>query len=358
MPLLINNDVQNRVLEISDALEVIEDAFAQLGEGDAAFQPRRNEILSPTAEEEHFDDTYFQWAALRGALTDPPRFAYRFRSDIAYHQEYEGAVTGEKYNGEPGKYMGFVLLVDTTNGELLGLLNDGVLQHVRVGATAGIAAKHLAREDATTVGMLGSGGMARTYAEAFAEVRDLEEITVYSPTKENREAYAGEMSETLGIPVRAVDSGEEAVAGAEIVSACTDSNVPVYDTDWLEDGVFLTNVLPNEISDETRDAVDDIYITTNHGAYTPQVVGDESLRETYYDKLGREEYEDYDYPQLSEVLAGTADARTSEDQTIHYYNRSCGVQFPAISSLIYDEAEERGLGTELPLEWFQQTIRD
>src|SRR6202161_4121342 len=100
---------------------------------------------------------------------------------------------------------------------------------MRVGGVAGIGVKYLAREDAAVVGMLGSGGMARTFLEAFKCVRDVRLCKVYSPNAAHREAFADEMSRRLNIEVRAVDSAREAVRAADILSSCTDSMQPTYD---------------------------------------------------------------------------------------------------------------------------------
>jgi alanine dehydrogenase len=139
-----------------------------------------------------------------------------------------------------------VFLFSTVNGEPLAMMNDGILQHMRVGATAGLGVKHLARKDSQVVGMIGSGGMARTYLQAFQAVRQLHECRVYSPTQRNREAYADEMSEQLGLRVVAVDSPEEAVRGADIVSTCTDAMHPVVQGEWLEPGMHVTNLQSDE----------------------------------------------------------------------------------------------------------------
>jgi len=111
-------------------------------------------------------------------------------------------------------------LLSTRNGEPLAFINDGHLQHMRVGGGAGLGAKYLARPDSRVVGMIGSGGMARTYLEAFTRVRDVQKVRVYSPSKAHREAYAEEMSTEHDIEVEAVDSAEEAVRGVDIVSCC------------------------------------------------------------------------------------------------------------------------------------------
>src|ERR1700746_111356 len=116
--------------------------------------------------------------------------------------------------------------------------------------------KYLAREDTHVVGMLGSGGMARTFLEAFKCVRDVRLCKVYSPNPAHREAFAEEMSRRLNIEVRAVDDPHEAVRGADLLSSCTDSMRPVYDADWIEKGMHVINLGRREMPDAAIDRFD------------------------------------------------------------------------------------------------------
>lgn len=356
MALLIDNDVTARVLETADAVEALEQAFRQVGEGDATFQPR-TDIVSPTAT----DGDAYVWGSMLGATVDPPRLALRFKSDVLSWDEHDGNLVEEKFNVEPGVFMGFILLMDTTNGELLALLNDGELQHVRVGATAGVACDHLARRDADTVGILGSGGMARTYVEAFATVRDLSMVRVYSPTQANREAYAEEMDATLDATVRAVESPKDAVRDAGIVAACTDARHPVFSHEWVDDsllaeGAFITNTTTVEIDDRTFTESDRVLTTTN-APYQPFTMG-EIDQEEYEQRRGKKGFTETDYDELSDLLNDKVIGRQSDDDVVFYDNSSAGVQFAAVGDLVYQRASERGLGTEVPLSWFQQDIRN
>ena len=97
------------------------------------------------------------------------------------------------------------MVFSTNNGEPLAIINDGIIQHMRVGGCAGLGVKYLSREDSRTVGIFGSGGMARTYLLAFNEVRKIRKVKVYSPTKKNRETYAEEMGKKLGIEIIPVE---------------------------------------------------------------------------------------------------------------------------------------------------------
>ncbi len=158
MALLINNDVSARVLRMEDALPAMESAFRQLALG-YAFQPRTDfwSWLPVNGD-------FYRWGSLLGMISDPPTASSWFKSDILTWNRSAMSQTRSWHNVQPGMYCGFLLLLDTSNGDLIALMNDGVLQHVRVGATAGLGAKYLARPDSEVLGVLGSGGMARSYA--------------------------------------------------------------------------------------------------------------------------------------------------------------------------------------------------
>src|SRR5262249_39235692 len=161
-----------------------------------------------------------------------------------------------KYCMRPGTYCGLVLLFSTADGEPLAIINDGYLQHARVGASAGIGTRLLARGDARTVGMIGAGGMARTVLEALDEGRDIRAVKVFSRSAANREAYAAEMSAQFDISVTAVASAREAVRGADIVATCTDSMHPVIEGSWLEAGMHVVNIGPSDLGGDTFARID------------------------------------------------------------------------------------------------------
>src|SRR6266481_1987436 len=121
-----------------------------------------------------------RWGTMEG--TNNGILAIRMKSDVVtWPVGNDGLWRENKYCMRPGLFLGLILLLSTRNGEPLAFINDGVLQHMRVGGGAGIGAKHLARNDANTVGILGSGGMARTCLEAFQAIRPIKRAKVYSP---------------------------------------------------------------------------------------------------------------------------------------------------------------------------------
>jgi alanine dehydrogenase len=162
----------------------------------------------------------------------------------------EGLLSGMRVFGNPPHTRAF-LLFDGTTRALLALMDYGVLNSMRVGATAGVAARHLAPKGATTIALLGSGWQAQTQLTALrAALPAVEQIRVFSPTREHREQFAERMSTLLEQTVRAVDSAEEAIRDADVVDLCApghfDVREPLFDKAWLKPGALLISMAANQ----------------------------------------------------------------------------------------------------------------
>src|SRR5436305_600496 len=223
MTLIINNADVAKLLTMEMTIEALEESYKQLATGEAVCRPRID-IRIPTSD----PAKSYQWGTMEGGST-AGYFAIRMKSDVIYETEYNGAVTQEKYCSRPGLFCGLILLTSIENGEPLAFLNDGHLQHMRVGADGGIGVKYMANADAEVVGMFGSGGMARTHMQAFTRVRTIKKLQVFSPTKDNREQFGREMAANYNIEVKVCERPEDIYKGAHIVAALTDSAVAVTD---------------------------------------------------------------------------------------------------------------------------------
>jgi alanine dehydrogenase len=365
--LIIGNETVHELLGMAECIDAQEEAFRQIPEGGAVHRPRLD-MYVPCER----DDGYYRWGTMEGA--NDGVLAIRMKSDVITWPEVPGGGWREnKYCVEPGTYCGLILLMSTRNGEPLAFINDGVLQHMRVGGGAGIGARHLARADATSVGILGSGGMARTYLQAFAAVRPITQTKVYSPTAANRETYAREMSEELGIDVVPVATAREAVRGVDILATCTDSMHPTFEADWLEAGMHVTMLGPREISPEVVDRCD-VRIRQGAGGLrlpeTDRVKAEIGHSPMAYIAGTAQEMERLpsrntgagfggDYPDYCDLVNGTAPGRESDEQITFYHNMgNQGLQFSSVGGLVYRKAKTAGLGREIPTEWFLQDIRD
>ena len=377
--LIINNDLVTRLLTMKECIEAQESAFAQLHSGRSMHRPRID-MYVPCQR----DDGYFRWGTMEGANNG--FFAIRMKSDIIHWpKDDNGNWTEEKYCIEPGTYCGLILLVSTETGEPLAFINDGALQHMRVGAGAALGVKYLSRQDSESVGMIGSGAMARAFLEAFTNVRDIKRCRVYSPTKANREAFAAEMSERLEIAVDAVDSAREAVRDCDILSSCTDSMTPVYDADWIRPGMHVTNLGRREMPEEATGKFDIVIRQGTAGLQMKQTkrfqaerghspaafIGgtDEEMKRipsrNPQPGFGGDDPEFTDRgkggekPDFAALVAGEAEGRTRDDQITFYRNvGNQGLQFSAVGQIVYRKALASGEARVIPTTWFLQDIRD
>ena len=150
MTLVINNEMVDQVLTMQDTIDVLEQAYGDLAEREAICRPRID-IQIPTS-----DGKVYQWGTMEGGSTRG-YFAIRMKSDITYETVVDGNRTHQKFCNKPGLFCGLILLTSVETGEPLAFINDGILQHKRVGADGGIGVKYMSREDSEVVCMLGSG---------------------------------------------------------------------------------------------------------------------------------------------------------------------------------------------------------
>jgi ornithine cyclodeaminase/alanine dehydrogenase-like protein (mu-crystallin family) len=348
---------------MKDCLKALEVGYDDLLKGDAVYRPRLD-VWVPCER----PDGYYRWGTMEGASRKIGVFAIRMKSDVVYWPHGE---TEEKYCIQPGTFCGLVMVFSVRNGEPLAIINDGILQHMRVGGCAGLGVKYLAREDASVVGMFGSGGMARTYLEAFHEVRKLRKVKVYSPTKASREAYAKEMSTKLGLEVVAANSPQEVVRDSDIVSTCTDSTRVVFDgPEWLKEGAHVTCVRAGEVGPKVVKRCD---LSVKLGRNTVETMDEGMIR--LHGNVGYiagqpeerkripnptvDNYRGDFFKYFMDLKAGKVVGRTNSKQITFFINAGTqGLQFAACAGRVYQLAKEKGMGKELPTEWFLQDIRD
>lgn len=364
MTLFLNNDDVRQVLTMQMTLEALVASYRGLASGETVCRPRID-LQIPTSTPGH---TY-QWGTMEGGSKTAGYFGIRLKSDVLYQTQYSGVLTNEKYALRPGLYCGLILLFSVENAEPLAIINDGYLQHFRVGADAGIGAQYMAREDAHVVGMYGSGGMARSYLEAISLVRNIDRLQVFSPTPAHREEYAREMAERFDIDAAPVDDPRAVCAGADIVCGCTDSARPVVEGAWLQPGTHVMDV-GGGIGPDVYDRVD---ISLRLGT-TPAPVGHPEWQArgniTYAASgvpLGHDEGSSGGQNRLppervlmlEDLLSGRAVGRENAEQVTHSARGNAqGAQFFAVGGAVYEAAKVQGVGRDLPTEWFLQDIRD
>jgi alanine dehydrogenase len=362
--LLIDNKVVEQVLSMRECIDAQESAFAELLTGGSIGRPRIDTYVPCDR-----DDGYYRYGSVEG--TSGGILAVRLKSDILVWPK--GGGSEQKYCMEPGQYCGLVFLFSTGNGEPLALLNDGHLQHMRVGGAAGIGTNLLARKDSKELCIIGSGGMAHTFFDAITAVRGIKRVRVYSRTRANAERFAHAMAQKSGIEVVTFDSAREAMRGADIVATCTDSTSPVFEAEWLEPGQHVVVVAPRELSPAIVARFD---VKIQQGREVLPMAETERFRkgisgspgafvagtleqQQRLPKAKHARIQTEDWPIYTDVISGAAPGRTSEQQITFYYTvGNWGVQFSSVGGLVYRKAKAAGLGMQLPLEWFMQDIRN
>ena len=368
MTLIINNDDVASLLTMEATIDALERSYLDLASGEATCR-LRIDIRIPTSDPQK----NYQFGSMEGGST-AGYFAVRMKSDIIYETSHGGAITQEKYCTRPGLYCGLIFLTSIETGEPLAFINDGVLQHMRVGADSGIGVKYMACRDAQVVGMLGSGGMARTHMQAFMAVRDIKKLQVYSPTKANREAFGREIAAKHNVAVEVCDRPEDIYLGAHIVAACTDSAVPVLDGTRLEPGAHIVNIGGGGKLDEESLKRVDVYLRFGDApapidhpelALDDEFLGWEArpLSRKYGDGRRRQRAHGVALPDkrvtLADIVSGKAAGRTAADQiTWSERGNLQGAQFYALASKVYELAKAAKRGHEIPTRLFLQEIRD
>ena len=341
--------------------------YQDLVNNDATHRPRSDLIVTsaPTTE---YPDAHFRFGSMEGACRSLDTFAIRMKSDVSH--TLNGRL--QKYCRQPGTYCGLVMLFSLHDATPLAIMHDGVIQHMRVGGTGGLGAKYIARPDSSVVGMIGAGGMARANLWALSHLFELELVKVYSPTKANRDAFAVEMSDQLGIPVESRERAEDVMRGSHIVATCTDSAQPVMsDPDWLEPGMHLTDNTPSEWASAVTQACHVRVRLAWSSVQSPepgtQRIGGENVyvggQPDEIAKLAPPRPEEPDgvasWPHLADVIAGRNPGRTGPEQISFFNNHgSQGLQFASVGAKVYAMARTAGVGRDLPVEWFEEDVRN
>jgi ornithine cyclodeaminase/alanine dehydrogenase-like protein (mu-crystallin family) len=356
MTLILSNDDVEKLLSMPDCIEALETAYRDLADGRGVSR-QRSDCITPTTWSE---DAIYGLKSMDGVVPVLGVGAIRINSDIVTNPLVGNTRRRVKVPAAPNnRYVGLVLLFSTHNGEPLAIFPDGVLQHIRVGAANGLGIKHMAREDAQSVGILGSGWQAETQLTAACSVRNITSIRCFSPNRENRESFSSRMSEVLGLEVRPVEQPEEAVVGADIVMCSSNSIDPIFFERWIEPGMHLSSIKKPEIEPAAIRAAHQVVVHTHDTAPILVVSSEANFRENSKSAgwNAAQKLDFTSYPTLAELVAGRVKARTQpEDVTCFLNNLGLGYQFAAAGSVIYRRAKEQGVGHDLPTDWFTQTV--
>jgi ornithine cyclodeaminase/alanine dehydrogenase-like protein (mu-crystallin family) len=353
--ILSNKDVE-QVLTMPECMAALEEAYVELAER-RGLSRTMSECLVPTARH----DSHYSLKSMDGVIPKLGIGAVRINSDIVNMLRVDNKVRRVKVPAAPAdRYVGLVLLFSTENGEPLAIMPDGIMQRFRVGATSGLGIKYLARKNAKTLGIIGSGGQAGTQLMAACAVRDLEEIRCFSPNRERREAFCNSMSRVLNVAVRPVDRPEQAVTDVDIALCATSSEGAIFFKPWLRTGMHVGSIRKPEIDMDAIRQADRVVIHTHNikpiTELSVELSDEPDVRERRTVKPT--DVDISKFPTIAEVIAGKATGRESDTEiTCFMNNLGLGYQFAAAGSVVYRKAKAAGLGHNLPTDWFTEDVR-
>jgi ornithine cyclodeaminase/alanine dehydrogenase-like protein (mu-crystallin family) len=261
-----------------------------------------------------------------------------------------GAAAVRLYSGYRGTNRSEIIcLFDWDDMRMSAIISDFHLHAIRTAAPYGVAAKYLARADASTIGIIGSGRYARGMAQAVCAVRPIRKIQVYSRNADNVRSFCDDMHAALGIEVVACVSGREAMRGADIMITATSGNLIVFEADWLTPGTLIMSLAPGEFGEDT------VLRSRVYLSAPEQVLGDDPPRKPFNTLVASGRFGPDDViADICDVVTGKKQGRTSGDEIILYESAGLALLDVGIGHWVYQRAKSRGLGTEMPFGEHQQ----
>lgn len=350
MVMIVNEEEGRNLLTMRECMDLMEDVFREIGRGNGVNRPRlRYSCPTPDPQARYFANIH------AGALPKYGVAALRLNSRLA--QEKDHATRRVEFRHPTRRYWGHFLIYSLETAELLGIIVDGTISPLRVGATSGAAVRLLARADARVAGLFGTGHQAELHARALVDALPLERLKVHSPSRAHREDFCRRFATELGIPVVSADEPREVVRGADVVCCATNSSGPVFDGRDLEPGQTVVSIVNSdvvferhEVDRETFRRSDRIVVNDResvHANRQKELLEPIEAGETSWDRVA----------ELGQVVNRTVPGRRGDADIVYYKNNSgMAIQFAAMGKAVLDKARRTGAGREVPGEWFSADL--
>ncbi len=322
MVLILSERDVAEVLSMGDAVRLLEESFRQHAQGRTSLAPR---LVMP------LEGDAGNFRIMAAVLPDRNAFGLK-------------TLTGTPGKRAPEDTWFALLHFDWTTGALRAVIPGGTITGTRTGAASGVATRHLAREDASTLGLIGAGFQGRNQVAAVREVRDIRRIRIHDAVPAAAAAYAEELRAD-GVEAEVVDTAEEAVRGSDVACAATTTKKPVIEADWLEPGMHVNSVGANApVKREVAGAVfARCRVVPDFQAQVLEEAGDliAAVRD------GDFAVSDI-HAELGDVVAGKAPGREGDEITL-FKSVGVAIEDVACAAHVYEQALARGLGQRADL---------
>ncbi len=318
MPLFLTEQDVTQLLTMPETLDAVESVFRSYAVGEATNESRRR--LRTAGATLH---------VMSGA--------------VANCAEFKGVLGLKSYTVTRNGARFYVSLFDAESGALLAFIEADKLGQMRTGAASGVATKFLAREDAKTVGIYGTGWQAQSQLAAVCAVRPIERVRVYSRKAENRASFCAEMQALLGLADIAPVAEPEAAADADIVITITSAREPVLLGQWLKPGTHVNaaggnSILRREFDDETLRRASFLTVDSLEQA---KLEAGEYVTAVEKGLLTWERVQE-----LRHVVSGALHGRRKQEDITVFKSLGLAIEDVAVAARLYRKAKEQNVGRE------------
>jgi alanine dehydrogenase len=255
-------------------------------------------------------------------------------------------VFGENHNKNLPSHLATILLLDPDTGSLQAIMDGRYITEARTAAVSAVSTRFLAKAEASTLAIIGSGVQARSHLEAYQHVRQLKQVRIWSPTERSREQFVDDMSRKVPVPIVASDSAEAAVRGADLIVLVTSSKTPVIEDAWVAAGAHVVCVgacrpdqqeMPPALVARGR-----LYVDSKAAAVVESGDVVMNVKSGLFD-------DSHIRGEIGELVLGRVEGRTTADEITIFKSLGMAVEDVVAADLVFRRAAESGAGTELTL---------
>lgn len=323
---LLTEDHVKSLLSMAELVTAMEAAIARFSAG---------EVLQPVRTVLSVGPTKAFFGVMPAYIEQPPRLGAKLVT----------VFNGNHARGLPS-HLATIVLLDPETGALIALMDGRYITECRTAAVSAVSVRHLSRASASSLAIIGSGVQARSHLEAYAQVRQLTDVRVWSPNARSRERFVEEMTGHVPAHLKSRATAREAVEGADLVVLATSSPTPVIEDEWVAPGAHVVSVgacrpdqreMPPALVARGR-----LFVDSRAAALVESgdvVLGLQEHRFTDAHLAG----------ELGDVVLGRVAGRLADDQITIFKSLGMAVEDVVAADLVFSKALENGAGAELTL---------
>jgi ornithine cyclodeaminase len=323
---LLNEQQVHSLLPMQDLIAAMESALAKFSS---------KEVLQPVRTVLTVGETKAYYGLMPAYIPSPASMGAKIVT-----------VFGENHKRNLPSHLATILLFDPDTGMLQAIVDGRYITEARTAAVSAVSTRFLARPDASTLAIIGSGVQARSHLEAYQHVRQLKEVRIWSPNPHSRQSFVDDMSPSLNIPMRATDTAEQAVRGADLIVLVTSSPTPVIEDAWVSEGAHVVCVgacrpnqqeMPPQMVKRSR-----LYVDSKAAAIVESGDVVMNIAAGLFD-------ESHIRGEIGELVLGRIEGRKTPRDITVFKSLGMAVEDVVAADLVFRRASEAGAGTELTL---------